>query len=470
MTLTVPVDEIVARNSNGLLGKHETWERVRLGEVAKIQNGAAFKSEFFNREARGLPLLRIRDVLSNRTEAYYDGPFEDRLIVEPGALVIGMDGDFTCALWAGPRALLNQRVCRVDFKSDTLSKRFAFHALQGYLDAVNEVTSSVTVKHLSSRTVAELPLPLPPRAEQDLIVDRLEARTAELEVGILGLNQAERTLPRFQASILAAASTGRLTPSGGSSESGPELIDRILSERGSNRPAVEPDPPAGIELPPDWAWATVDQLARLVQYGSSSKTREVQEGVPVLRMGNITNGRLRLDELKYLPADHKEFPDLLLADGDVLFNRTNSPELVGKAAVYRGEPDPCSYASYLIRVRLSPHYRPELLVYYLNSTLGRAWIRSVVSQQVGQANVNGTKLRQLTVPVPPREQQDVICRLAEAQLRLADELRDVIAGTRPRAEQLQRAALEAAISGRLTRQDVPTHGAGQESETIAVAP
>ena len=70
-------------------------------------------------------------------------------------------------------------------------------------------------------------------------------------------------------------------------------------------------------------WATVEQLSTLVQYGSSAKTSEETKGVPVLRMGNIENGRLSLDKLKYLPKDHDEIPNLLLYKGDLLFNPTN---------------------------------------------------------------------------------------------------------------------------------------------------
>src|SRR5437762_3297227 len=104
-------------------------------------------------------------------------------------------------------------------------------------------------------------------------------------------------------------------------------------------------------LPRGWCWATVEEVIEQCQYGSSAKTSEDCDGVPVLRMGNIQDGRLDLTDLKYLPAGHDEFPKLLLQAGDLLFNRTNSAELVGKSAVYSGVPSPCSYASYLVALR-----------------------------------------------------------------------------------------------------------------------
>ncbi len=212
------------------------------------------------------------------------------------------------------------------------------------------------------------------------------------------------------------------------------------------------DPDSLANLPQGWRWTTVDNLAAHLQYGSSSKTSEDSSGVPVLRMGNIVNGSLDFGKLKYLPKDHDEFPNLLLQPGDLLFNRTNSAELVGKSAAYHGNPQPCSFASYLIRVRLGDQYLPDLLAYYLNSHHGRAWVKSVVSQQVGQANVNGTKLRALRVPVPPLDEQQLIVAEIEKQFTrleagVASLKRAQVALKRYRAS-----VLKAACEGRL----VPT--------------
>ena len=165
---------------------------------------------------------------------------------------------------------------------------------------------------------------------------------------------------------------------------------------------VSPDTADLPALPAAWCWATVAQCSSLIQYGSSAKTSGDVKGVPVLRMGNLTSGgRLVIEDLKCLPLDHEEFPNLLLENGDVLFNRTNSAELVGKTAVYSGSPPTCSFASYLIRVRMLEGVSSEFLTHALNGGLGRSWIKSVANQTVGQANVNGTKLAAFVLPLPP---------------------------------------------------------------------
>ncbi len=183
-------------------------------------------------------------------------------------------------------------------------------------------------------------------------------------------------------------------------------------------------------------------------------------------MGNIAEGKLALDQLKYLPEKHEEFPELLLNPGDLLFNRTNSAELVGKTAIYKGNPDPCSFASYLIRVRLNSDVQPGLVSYYINSVYGRKWVASVVSQQVGQANVNGTKLQALTVPLPPSFEQRVIVEEVERRLSIADEVGAVIDAELKRVDRLRQSILKKAFEGKLVPQDPSDEPASKLLERI----
>ena len=204
-----------------------------------------------------------------------------------------------------------------------------------------------------------------------------------------------------------------------------------------------------FELPCSWSIATIQQIAGMVQYGSSSKTNDNKDGVPVLRMGNIFEGQLIYDKLKYLPQDHDEFPALLLIDGDMLFNRTNSPELVGKTAVYSNRNETCSFASYLIRVRFLNNIEPKFIAFFINSIFGREWVKSVVNQQVGQANVNGTKLQNLTVPLPSSAEQKAIVQKIESRLTVAEEIERSVDTNLKRAERLRQSILKQAFSGKL---------------------
>lgn len=327
--------------------------------------------------------------------------------------------------------------------------------------------------------------PVAPMAEQKRIVGKLNELLSGIDTGVDELKAAQKKLENYRQSLLKAAVEGALTAEwrnertqrGEAAESCAQLLARILTERRAHWEAKqlakfeeqgkippknwqdkypEPEQPDTSDLPklPDgWLWATIDQLSLEQKYGSSSKTGSDSSGVPVIRMGNIQNGELDLQNLKYLPVDHEEFPTLLLADGDLLFNRTNSSELVGKTAVFRSQVAPCSYASYLIAVRFSSWFVPEIAAAYINSVFGRRWINSVVTQQTGQANVNGTKLSTLAIPFPPAEEQVEIVRLLQEQRKsLFDQSFNIELSLKRSAAQ-RKNILQAAFSGQLVPQD-----------------
>ena len=179
MSFGEDVATLVSESKDPLLAAADGWERIPLGAVATILNGFPWKSEHFGKST-GVPLIRIRDVTTGATETLYEGPITDGYWVEPGDLLVGMDGDFNVRRWQTERGLLNQRVCKVTADPDRYSTTFLEYVLPSYLQLVNHMTSSVTVKHLSSRTLADLPLPLPPAAEQRRIVAKLDALTARL--------------------------------------------------------------------------------------------------------------------------------------------------------------------------------------------------------------------------------------------------------------------------------------------------
>jgi type I restriction enzyme S subunit len=164
---------------------------------------------------------------------------------------------------------------------------------------------------------------------------------------------------------------------------------------------------------------TIRAAARAIEYGTSQKCHSDGPGIAVLRMGNIQDGQIDFGDLKYCAVD-REIEKLILCDGDLLFNRTNSPELVGKTAVFHGA-TPATFASYLIRVQFDPEVAdPDFVNYWLNSAWGRAWARQVKTDGVSQSNINGTKLGAMPIMLPPIDEQREVVRRAAAMLSAAD--------------------------------------------------
>jgi type I restriction enzyme S subunit len=168
-----------------------------------------------------------------------------------------------------------------------------------------------------------------------------------------------------------------------------------------------------MQLPVGWIKTKLGDVCTKVEYGSSAKSKPEGE-IPVLRMGNIKNGVIDWNDLVYT-TDQEEIDKYLLKHNDILFNRTNSAEHVGKTAIYKSE-RPAIFAGYLIRVhRKEDLIDADFLNYYLNSNTVREYGKSVMSRSVNQANINGTKLKDYPMLLPPLpEQKRIVAILDEA--------------------------------------------------------
>jgi type I restriction enzyme S subunit len=494
MSFTESLSEIVAKNANGLLGTHPSWCRITLSEVAPILNGFPFPSSSFSRE-EGTPLLRIRDVLTMATEAFYKGEFDSTYLVKPGELLIGMDGDFNCALWKGPPALLNQRVCKVTPDERFYGRKLLVYALPGYLSAINAATSSVTVKHLSSNTVADIPLPLPPLNEQRRIVAEIEKQFTRLEASVAALKRAQANLKRYRASVMKAACEGRLVPTEAELaraenrlyEPADQLLARILEERRAKweadqlakiqaaaRPGraggkppkddkwkanyKEPGPPDTSNLPllPEgWTWAAVDQLAIRVTKGTSpgwQGFKYVQRGVLFLRSQNVLWGKLDLTETVYVEQQFNDtHSSSIVREGDVLLNLVGAS--VGRSAVASRQADGANTNQAVGVIRLvHDHPTAKFLMLFFISPDGQAHIAGTKAD-VARANFNLDDIRPTPVPLPPIEEQERIVAEVERRLSVIDELEATVDANLKRAERLRQSILKRAFEGKL----VPQH-------------
>ena len=176
-------------------------------------------------------------------------------------------------------------------------------------------------------------------------------------------------------------------------------------------------------VPQSWTMSSIGDVTNRVQYGLSM--RGTPSGrYPILRMNCQEGGRVVLRDLQYVDIDDETVATYRLSPGDVLFNRTNSHELVGRTAIVESPTD-AVFASYLLRLSADRRYLdPRFLNYFLNSENVQVRLRALSTRGVSQSNISASKLRALSIPLPSlREQQrvsevlDVIHRLIDTKRR-----------------------------------------------------
>ena len=325
------------------------------------------------------------------------------------------------------------------------------------------MTGTAGQKRLPTEYVAARPFPLPPLKEQRRIVrkvdelmklcDKLEQQQQERSKLFPLLSHANHTRlaahpspthlsaiftdppslspEDMRKTIRELAVRGNLVPqliAEGNSEDmlaeaskcRTKLVDLKLASKPKKLQPIDATP---FPIPSSWSWIRLGALTLTIDYGTSKRADLNSANVPVFRMGNISNGQLETSSLKYVPPEIDDLPRLYLRKNDILFNRTNSAELVGKAAIYKGTENTHTFASYLIRLRL-----PDLVeADYFNLCFQTRYFRSTqiepeLTQQCGQANFNGTKLANTLFPVPPRSEQRRIMKSVDHLIQLVNEL------------------------------------------------
>lgn len=291
---------------------------------------------------------------------------------------------------------------------------------EAFIEAMSSVVQGALYPAVRSKDVRAFQVPLAPSAEQTRITDQLDKLLARVQACNDRLDAIPALLNRFRQAVLDAATSG------------------VLTEGWRNGSAAS------------WKSVHLSDVAKDFSYGSAAKSSKAGS-VPVLRMGNIQSGSLDWSDLVYT-SDPQEVGKYRLVKGDVLFNRTNSPELVGKTAVYQGERE-AIYAGYLIRVRCLPMLRPEYLNYCLGSKAGRTYCWAVKSDGVSQSNINAKKLAAFKFSLPSLEEQTEIVRRVENLQKLADRIEARYTAARAQAQRVIPLLLAKAFRGELVPQD-----------------
>ena len=257
----------------------DDWEAVPFEGNVEILSGFPFDSSKFN-DSVGMPLIRIRNILTSTTETYFNGEFQDDFIINSGDILVGMDGDFHIKKWTGEKALLNQRNLKLFNDGNTkIDLDFFFYLAQPFLMMVHNRTSGTTVKHLSTKDFRNAHFKVPPLPEQQKIAEILSTVDKKIDA----IDQRIAQTQDLKKGLMQNLLTGKLSV----------VKNRLLSE------AEMKDSPLG-EIPESWELVPIYELRDKTDrygftggpFGSDLKSEHYTEsGVKILQLQNIGEGK-----------------------------------------------------------------------------------------------------------------------------------------------------------------------------------
>ena len=438
-------------------------------------NGRAYKKAELLES--GTPVLRVGNLFTSNHWYYSDLELEEDKHCDVGDLIYAWSASFGPFIWQGPRVIYHYHIWKLPlFSEANIDKRFLYFFLLQKTKEIKGAGHGISMAHMTKEKMEQLAVPLAPLAEQHRIVakvdelmalcDRLEAARTEREAtrdrlggavlsrlnapdpdpaifrnhaafaleNLAPLTTRTGQIKALRQTILDLAVRGKLVEQDPNDEPTGEALKRIGSEREElvQRKIIRREKPLAkiaadeppFEIPPEWQWKRIGEVALFTQYGTSTKSIHSEQGIPVLTMGNIQDGAVVWGNEKKIPATSEELPALFLEKFDLLYNRTNSAELVGKTGIYLGEDDCKTFASYLIRIQLSQtSSSPRYMNLAMNAPIFReTQIGPLIKKQTGQANVNGTALKNMLTPLPPLAEQHRIVAKVDELMAACDQL------------------------------------------------
>lgn len=281
---------------------------------------------------------------------------------------------------------VNQHVCiiRPSAKLDHKFLNYCLAAPWGQDQILSSFTGA-SRQGLGQRDLGGIQIPLPALSEQCSIVAYLDAGCSSIDAAVSLKRRQIATLDAVRRTIIAHAVT--------------HGIDAQVKLQKVDQDWLK-------EVPSHWKVCRVKRVISRIDYGISEST--VEEGrFPVLKMGHIQDGEITFSNLDFVDEVQD---DLLLETGDLLYNRTNSSDQVGKAAIFRKtRADAITFASYLVRLRVNHRANACFLNYVFNSNGFLGFARRLAIPSVQQSNLNSTRYAQMLIPLPPLPEQEAIC-------------------------------------------------------------
>lgn len=264
--------------------------------------------------------------------------------------------------FAPERCCIGRGLAAIRSDPTKCSQRYIRYYLQRFESDIAARGVGSTFTAINRKDIERLKLPIPPLPEQKRIVELLDEANA--------LRKLRAQADRRTADLI------------------PAIFQEMFGDPGTNQKK--------------WPVSTAGDLMTICQYGTCQKPVEDPSGTPLIRMNNIlADGRIDLTNLKFINLQDGDLAKYQLAQGDVLFNRTNSRDLVGKTGLWDSHQEAVP-ASYFIRLRLNADKEhPQHFTTFMNLPFMKDRLKAMARGAVGQANINAQELRSINLPVPP---------------------------------------------------------------------
>jgi type I restriction enzyme S subunit len=463
------------------------WVAAHISDMLSIRNGYAFKSTDFCDE--GVLLIRQSELRGGTVDVanavYLPENFlldHQTYSISKGDVLIGMSGSLgKVSRYLDDRpALQNQRTGLLAVNDDVADRTFSLYALKYVEPQILEQGKGVAVQNVSSSQIESCHVPLPPRAEQTRIVEKLEELLTGLDAGVAELKAAQKKLSQYRQSLLKAAVEGALTAewraTNKPTETGAQLLERILQERRARWEAkqlakfkeqgkappkdwqkkypepVQPDIAGLPELPRGWVWASVDQLAAI-----GTGVTPLRSKAEYFTGGNIpwvTSGALN-QELVNTSVEQVTSLALTACRLELYPIGTLLVAMYGEGKT-RGKCSELAISATINQAIAALVLEESALACkaYLKSFLLKSYedMRNQASGGV-QPNLNLQIVRSITLPLPPIEEQIFLQEQLSSQFESAHMQLDALEISLKRSKAQRQNILKAAFSGKLVPQD-----------------
>jgi type I restriction enzyme S subunit len=471
------------------------WRWVRVGDSVNMINGKAFKPEDWS--INGVPIIRIQNL--NKEHATFNRcntKIDSKYHVNNDDFLISWSGtpgtSFGAFIWNRGFAYLNQHIFRCELAPGVFDKKFLRVAINARLDEmISYAQGAVGLRHITKGKLESIRIPLPPLAEQERIVakvdelmglcDALEAQQQERELrksvlvrsslsrfaeaptpenlGYLFHKSYDIPPSELRKSILTLAVQGKLVPQDPSDEPAEKILARIDSmpkramrtKEGAKEVDESTESEVLYDLPSGWQWVPFRRLPLQASVGvdRGRSTQGSDKAFGYFKMNNIRNsGGIDLSDLTRIDAKPNEVEAFSLANGDFLFNTRNSRELVGKTCVFRSfSDDPILYNNNILRVRFIEGFSPEFLDCWFRSPQGKAELEKLKSNTTNVCAIYQGKLSCFPCAIPPLAEQHRIVAKVDQLMALVDELERQQAASREKATTLLDAIAHEMTSG-----------------------